>query len=321
MRLSKSICLAVVLALIYVCGSAGEDNDFTGKQAQLNGHTYRQRDETFVSGQQDGKGRTNVQRMEQGLAPLDRNGEPVQLHHADQKNEGARIELTASEHRQMKHPLRESEIDRNEFTKERERYWKERAKDFRLDSASQNASTGSKQQVEEKTPISPVKERCFLGKVIELVDGDVLRIKRNDNGQIVETKLYGVHCRDTEATKAIYFNAKLLGKGIEVALEEPRIDKKGRTIATIYYNEEDNGSDYYERRLSVDLVRAGFLKWDRKTAAQDRQLQQAEDEAFNAHRGLWVDTVSDLPTGVKASVMEKGRTQTIETGRTSNRHR
>jgi hypothetical protein len=69
--------------------------------------------------------------MKQGLAPIGRDGEPVQLHHEGQKNEGVRKEMLASEHRKV--PVdksKPSEIDREGFDKERREYWKERARDF-----------------------------------------------------------------------------------------------------------------------------------------------------------------------------------------------
>ncbi len=153
MRSAKVIGSILILAFVWVSASLGETQEFQGKQVQIsgptymqefqgkqvqiNGHTYIQRDVAFDFYGKDGKGRTNIERMEKGLAPLGKDGEPVVLHHDQQKNEGARLEVTASEHRdQIKHPLRESEIDRKEFAKERVAYWKERAREFKINSAT-----------------------------------------------------------------------------------------------------------------------------------------------------------------------------------------
>ncbi|NHM16220.1 hypothetical protein GMI69_06055 [Eggerthellaceae bacterium zg-887] len=46
----------------------------------------------------DEKGRTNLERMKQGLAPLTKNGETIELHHVGQKADGTLAMLTTSEH-------------------------------------------------------------------------------------------------------------------------------------------------------------------------------------------------------------------------------
>lgn len=46
----------------------------------------------------DDKGRTNGERMEQGLAPLSSSGETIELHHVGQKADGTLAMLTTSEH-------------------------------------------------------------------------------------------------------------------------------------------------------------------------------------------------------------------------------
>lgn len=79
----------------------------------------------------DGRGRTNLEKMLEGKAPTV-NGEPIDLHHIGQKNDGPLAELTRyGEHQgnsSILHEKRtESEIDRNEFGKERAAHWKARA--------------------------------------------------------------------------------------------------------------------------------------------------------------------------------------------------
>lgn len=50
-------------------------------------------------GQQDIFGRTNKERLENGLAPLDKQENPIQLHHIGQHKESPLAELTFEEHR------------------------------------------------------------------------------------------------------------------------------------------------------------------------------------------------------------------------------
>ncbi len=81
----------------------------------------------------DEYGRTNLERMQKGLAALDSAGEPYQLHHIGQKMDSTLAILTKSEHMQggnnaIWHVFgNESEIDRSVFGKQREEFWKKMA--------------------------------------------------------------------------------------------------------------------------------------------------------------------------------------------------
>jgi hypothetical protein len=83
--------------------------------------------------QKDELGKTNKERMEQGLAPLDKNGKPIELHHIGQKSDSPLAELTQDEHRgkgndaTLHDKKQDSEIDRKEFQEEKQSHWKERA--------------------------------------------------------------------------------------------------------------------------------------------------------------------------------------------------
>ena len=83
--------------------------------------------------QKDSMGRTNAERMEKGLPPLDKNGRPIELHHIGQKPNSPLAELTTSEHRDKGNDIvlhdkkKESEIDRDKFAEERSEHWKARS--------------------------------------------------------------------------------------------------------------------------------------------------------------------------------------------------
>ena len=83
--------------------------------------------------QKDTMGRTNSERMEKGLPPLDKNGRPIELHHIGQKSDSPLAELTTSEHRGkgndtvLHDKKKESEIDRDKFAEERSEHWKNRS--------------------------------------------------------------------------------------------------------------------------------------------------------------------------------------------------
>jgi hypothetical protein len=83
--------------------------------------------------QKDEFGRTNKERAEQGLAPIGNNGKSIELHHIGQNPNSPLAELTSDEHRGIENDNilhdknKDSKIDRDEFKKERENHWKERA--------------------------------------------------------------------------------------------------------------------------------------------------------------------------------------------------
>jgi len=78
-------------------------------------------------------GETNLERMRAGKAPLDEDGKPIELHHIGQAQDAPLAELTRAEHRCngndniLHNKLKESEIDREDFGKQRGEYWKARA--------------------------------------------------------------------------------------------------------------------------------------------------------------------------------------------------
>ena len=83
--------------------------------------------------QTDVMGRTNKERAEQGLAPINKNNKVIELHHVGQHADSPLAELTTQEHRGkgndtiLHNKTKESEIDRVFFAKEKNEYWKQRA--------------------------------------------------------------------------------------------------------------------------------------------------------------------------------------------------
>ncbi len=86
-------------------------------------------DWAFVGDKADG--RTNAQRVQAGLAPLDSTGQPYELHHIGQKADAPLAILTKGEHSGSYATLHgntggeESLIDRGAFQKEKEAFWEE----------------------------------------------------------------------------------------------------------------------------------------------------------------------------------------------------
>ena len=110
------------------------------KRAGLDPQDYRlvrykdkyvaQRDSTFDPYFKDSHGEPNYKRMGDELAPHDKNGDRVVLHHSDQRDRGPLIEVTTAEHKAILNRHPRSEINRRRHDAFRESYWKRRAEPF-----------------------------------------------------------------------------------------------------------------------------------------------------------------------------------------------
>jgi len=93
-----------------------------GKQVILNDNLF---DPTRI----DSRGRTNLQRMEQGLAPIGHDGKSINIHHMDQTDIGPVMEISATEHQLRYSEIHSntgqmpSQIDRPAFDRWRREYW------------------------------------------------------------------------------------------------------------------------------------------------------------------------------------------------------
>ncbi|EHX4152444.1 hypothetical protein L3H61_002890, partial [Listeria monocytogenes] len=96
-----------------------------------------QKDNIIDINKVDVKGRTNLQRMEKGLAPLGSDGNPINLHHMTQREISSIAEVEQSFHQINSKTIHinpnsiPTGIDRKTFNKWRSDYWKERAKEFK----------------------------------------------------------------------------------------------------------------------------------------------------------------------------------------------
>jgi RHS repeat-associated protein len=102
-------------------------------KSEFEGTIVYQRDDLIDLTLMDSRGRTNLQRMEKGLAPLGPDGEPINLHHLTQTKNGAIAEVEATFHQKYYKTIHintgnlPSAIDRNIFQQWRKLYWSFRA--------------------------------------------------------------------------------------------------------------------------------------------------------------------------------------------------
>ena len=108
----------------------------TWEKTDVNGTRVYQRDDLIDSTIKDKLGRTNVERMQEGLAPLGPDGKSINLHHMIQTADSPIAEVTQTFHQTFSKILHinpktiPSGIDRVAFNAWKQAYWVGRAIDF-----------------------------------------------------------------------------------------------------------------------------------------------------------------------------------------------
>ncbi|MEO1006946.1 MAG: HNH/ENDO VII family nuclease [Planctomycetota bacterium] len=119
-----------------VASSGVASRRFWTKSKMFNGNKVFQRDDLIDPSRVDARGRTNLERMQRGLAPLGPDNKSINLHHLTQTQDGAIAEVSQTFHQQNYGTLHinpntiPSGIDRIEFNAWRDKYWRDRARDF-----------------------------------------------------------------------------------------------------------------------------------------------------------------------------------------------
>ena len=104
----------------------------------VNGRRVYQRDDLIDATKVDDRGRSNLNRMRKGLAPLGSDGKPVNLHHLTQTEPGSLAEVQQTFHQQNtstlhmpgQYSFRNDPVQNNAFETYKRQYWKDRANDF-----------------------------------------------------------------------------------------------------------------------------------------------------------------------------------------------
>lgn len=119
--------------LVHNCGGKWKPTDVDGQRVYQRDDLV---DPNYIS-PADKYGRTNLKRMQQGLAPMGPDDNPMVLHHMLQTQDGPLAELTQSMHQGWFRQLHinvgtriPSGIDREAFAVWKTAYWKSRAAGF-----------------------------------------------------------------------------------------------------------------------------------------------------------------------------------------------
>jgi endonuclease YncB( thermonuclease family) len=131
-----------------------------------------------------------------------------------------------------------------------------------------------------KLPPPPVAgEHEFTGKVLEVIDGDTIKVMHDGKPEVVRlSDINAPKLAQPHGDKAKKYAEELcLGDQARVVWE--RRDSEGRIVGSV--DEEDEGLN-----VNLEMVKAG-LAWD--VAEDDWTLAKAESEARKAKLGVWAD--------------------------------
>lgn len=122
-----------------------------------------------------------------------------------------------------------------------------------------------------------VRAESFIGKVVGVSDGDTITVLHDLTPEKI--RLNGIDCPEKKqdfGQRAKQFTSALVfAKQVKVTYQKR--ERYGRILGNVSIQGKD---------LSEELVRAG-MAWHYRQYSKDAHLQELEDEAFEARRGLW----------------------------------
>ncbi|UVT14623.1 MAG: thermonuclease family protein [Nitrospira sp.] len=126
----------------------------------------------------------------------------------------------------------------------------------------------------------------FAGKVISVIDGDTFDVEHEQG--VERVRLNGIDAPDKGqhfSQHAMKFIEEIT-TGQHLTIENKGQDKYEQTIGDVFLADG--------RHLNKELVKAGLAWWFCRYSA-DTELQQLEEDAREAKRGLWKDPAPTPP--------------------------
>ena len=121
----------------------------------------------------------------------------------------------------------------------------------------------------------------FTGRVVGVRDGDTITVLRH--GKVLKVRLYGVDAPEEQqafgAVAKHFTSGMVFGKTVTVLVHDT--DRDGRLVGEVLL---PGG-----RSLNESVVRSGLAWWYQYYAPHDTTLDQLEQDARTAYRGLWSD--------------------------------
>jgi len=125
-----------------------------------------------------------------------------------------------------------------------------------------------------------------MGRVVRIADGDTITVLDGANAQH-RIRLQGIDAPESHQAFGTQSKNSLSDMIFdrEVTVEYDKIDQYGRIVGKILLDGKD---------INLEQIKAGmawhYKEYQREQSPTDRDLYaHAEDEARNAHRGLWAD--------------------------------
>ena len=135
-------------------------------------------------------------------------------------------------------------------------------------------------------PAAPAGTQTFTGRVVRIADGDTVTVLDATNTQH-RIRLQGIDAPESHQAFGTQSKKNLsnLIFDQDVTVEYEKTDQYGRIVGKILFDGKD---------INLEQVKAGmawhYKEYQREQSPEDRELYaRAEDEARNAHRGLWMD--------------------------------
>ena len=130
-------------------------------------------------------------------------------------------------------------------------------------------------------------ERLFIGTVVETPAGDLLVVRRG--ARTVPVRLAGIDAPglDQPFGSLAQKHAEDLSRGQVVTVHTLGDDPRGRTVGVVVL---PDGRD-----LGREMVTVGLARWDHRNAPEAAVLEELEEEARAAGRGMWRDPARAPP--------------------------
>ena len=127
----------------------------------------------------------------------------------------------------------------------------------------------------------PVSAEEFSGKVVGIIDGDTIDVMHL--GKAERIRLHGVDCPEIDQPfgkdAKQYTYTHTFRKTVKVIVHDT--DNYGHTVGQVVLPDMSN--------LNLVLVSAGLAWWYAKHAPEDDFLNDVQENAKAAKRGLWAD--------------------------------
>ena len=130
------------------------------------------------------------------------------------------------------------------------------------------------------------KGRRFPVRVVSVQDGDSLQaVPANRSDRRIRVRLYGIdapeHDQDFGREASERLSSLVWGRN-DLTLEHKDTDRYGRLVGVLYFGPSDG-----RRSVNRVMVEEGLARWYSRYGGGELGLDQAEQNARRAKRGIW----------------------------------